>query len=97
MISLHPLKTEPSRRLTREEVLEALRLSIIAELDAINLYLQLARALEDEGAKRVLRDIAREEKTHVGELLELLKRLDHEQEEELRKGAGEVAGLLGKQ
>ncbi len=72
---------------------EILRLGMIAELDAINLYEQLAAAAADETVKRVLLDIAREEKTHVGEFLELLLRRDAEQVEELEEGKEEVEEL----
>jgi uncharacterized linocin/CFP29 family protein len=95
LMSKHPLDLPVGRKLSREEVAEALRLSIVAELDAINLYLQLARSIDDERIRRVFEDIAREEKTHVGEFLALLKSLDQEQVEELRKGAEEVRGLTG--
>ncbi|MEM0093711.1 MAG: family 1 encapsulin nanocompartment shell protein [Thermofilum sp.] len=95
MLSKHPLELPPGRKLSREEVADALRLSIIAELDAISLYLQLARAIEDERFRRVFEDIAREEKTHVGEFLALLKNLDPEQVEELKAGAAEVQELTG--
>ena len=46
---------------------QLLRIAIIAELDAINLYEQLATLTEDENLKAIFLDIAREEKTHVGE------------------------------
>lgn len=95
MLSKHPLDLPPGRKLSREEVADALRLSIIAELDAVNLYLQLARAIDDERVRRIFEDIAREEKTHVGEFLALLKSLDPEQVSELREGAREVAELTG--
>ncbi|MEL9940872.1 MAG: family 1 encapsulin nanocompartment shell protein [Ignisphaera sp.] len=95
MLSKHPLDLPVGRKLTREEVAEALRLAVIAELDAINLYLQLARAIEDEKIRKVFEDIAKEEKTHVGEFLAVLKSLDSEQVEELRKGAEEVSRLTG--
>ena len=72
---------------------EILRLGLIAELDAISLYEQLAAATEDEVIKRVLLDIAREEKTHVGEFLELLLRRDAEQVKELEEGKEEVGEL----
>lgn len=74
---------------------EILRWGIIAELDAINLYEQLAAATEDETIKEVLLDIAREEKTHVGEFLELLLRRDPEQVTELEEGKKEVEELGG--
>jgi len=94
-MSKHPLDLPVGRKLSREEVAEALRLSIVAELDAINLYLQLARSIDDERVRKVFEDIAREEKTHVGEFLALLKSLDPEQVEELRRGAEEVRELTG--
>ncbi len=95
MLSKHPLELPVSRKLSREEVAEALRLSIIAELDAINLYLQLARSIDDERVRKVLEDVAKEEKTHVGEFLALLKSLDPEQVEELKRGAEEVREMTG--
>lgn len=94
-MSKHPLDLQSGRKLVMEEVAEALRLSIIAELDAINLYLQLARAIDDEKVRKVFEDIAKEEKTHVGEFLALLKVLDKEQVEELSRGAKEVEELTG--
>ncbi len=91
----HPLELPPLRKLSKDELAEALRLSIIAELDAINLYLQLARYVEDERYRKVFEDIAKEEKTHVGEFLALLKNLDPEQVSELVAGAKEVKSLTG--
>jgi rubrerythrin len=72
---------------------EALRLAIIAELDAVSLYEQLAAAVKKEDLKKVLLEVAREEKTHVGEFQALLLKYDEEQAEELEKGAKEVEEL----
>ena len=69
---------------------ELIRIGFIAELDAINLYEQLAELSEDPHVRRVFLDIAREEKEHVGEFLELLRKLDKEQVKALEKGAEEV-------
>ena len=89
--------SELPRKLTdmdpRRKDSEIARLGIIAELDAINLYEQMANLASDPGLKRVLDDIANEEKTHVGEFLEMLKRLDPKQIEELEKGGKEVEEL----
>lgn len=74
---------------------EILRLGIIAELDAVSLYEQLAAKTNDERIKKILLDIAKEEKTHVGEFLEMLLRIDKEQVEELKKGKEEVKEMLG--
>jgi rubrerythrin len=73
---------------------QILRLAIIAELDAINLYEQLANMTEDENIRTILLDVAREEKTHVGEFMALLLNLDEEQVEELEAGKEEVEELL---
>ena len=69
---------------------EILRVGIIAELDAINLYEQLAALTNDKNIKKILLDIAREEKTHVGEFQKLLLNRDKEQAKELEEGAKEV-------
>lgn len=69
---------------------EILRIGIIAELDAVNLYEQLAVMTDDKKIKEVLLDIAKEEKTHVGEFQALLLKIDKEQVEELKKGKEEV-------
>lgn len=73
---------------------EILRVAIIAELDAINLYEQLAAMTDNEYIKKILLDVAKEEKTHVGEFLAMLLRIDKEQVEELEKGKKEVEELL---
>lgn len=75
--------------------LEILRMGIIAELDAINLYEQMAEMTSDELLRKILLDIAREEKTHVGEFLAYLLKLDAEQGEELEKGREEIEEMGG--
>ncbi len=82
----------------REEDLdkEILRIAIIAELDAINLYEQMAAMTKNENLRKILLDIAKEEKTHVGEFLALLLKIDPEQVEELEKGREEIEELLRK-
>ena len=74
---------------------EVLRLAIIAELDAVNLYEQLAATTENETIREVLLDVAKEEKTHVGEFQTLLLRMDPEQVKELEHGKEEVEEELG--
>jgi len=75
---------------------EILRVAIIAELDAINLYEQMANLTKNEKLKEILLDVAREEKTHVGEFLALLLKMDEEQVKELEEGKKEVEELLEK-
>jgi rubrerythrin len=73
---------------------EIVRVGIIAELDAINLYEQLAALATHKGIKKVLLDIAKEEKTHMGEFQTLLLHIDQEQADELAEGKEEVEELL---
>jgi rubrerythrin len=75
---------------------EILRVGMIAELDAINLYEQLAAKAENPDIKKVILDIAKEEKTHVGEFQALLLRLDRQQVAELEAGKKEVEKETGK-
>lgn len=73
---------------------ELLRSAIIAELDAINLYEQMADMTRNGNIRKVLLDIAREEKTHVGEFQTLLLIEDKEQVQELEEGKKEIRELL---
>ncbi len=73
---------------------EILRIGVIAELDAISLYEQLAAMAESEAIKKVLMDVAREEKEHVGEFQTLLFDIDPEQVEEFEEGKKEVREML---
>jgi rubrerythrin len=72
---------------------EILRVAIIAELDAVNLYEQMAALTENQNIKTILLDIAKEEKTHVGEFQTLLLMNDTQQEKELAEGKKEVEEL----
>lgn len=93
MLSKIPIDLEK----VREEDLdrEILRAGMIAELDAVNLYEQMAAMTGNENIRRILLDIAKEEKTHVGEFQALLLREDKEQVRELEAGRGEVEKELG--
>ena len=72
---------------------EILRAAIIAEFDAINLYEQMAALTDNKHLKVILLEIAREEKTHVGEFQALLLIYDKQQEKELSEGKREVEEL----
>ncbi len=74
---------------------EILRAGVIAELDAINMYEQMAAMTKDANIRKMLLDIAKEEKTHVGEFQRLLLNRDAEQLKELEKGKEEVKEEVG--
>jgi len=88
MMSKIPIKIEKVERKILD--CEILRAAMIAELDAISLYEQLAAVTENENLRKVLLDVAKEEKTHFGEFQALLLKEDVEQVEELEKGKEEV-------
>jgi len=82
-------------RVKKEDIdKEIARLGMIAELDAVNLYEQLAAMAEDQNLKNILMDIAREEKTHIGEFEIMLLRKDKEQVAENEKAKEEIKELL---
>ncbi len=74
---------------------EILRAGVIAELDAINLYEQMAAMTDNEKLKKVLLAVAREEKEHVGEFQTMLLEKDKEQVEEMEEGKKEVEEMTG--
>jgi rubrerythrin len=91
LLSKIPINLE---RIRKEDLnKEILRAAIIAELDAVNLYEQMAALTDDKHIKTILLDIAKEEKTHVGEFQTLLLINDKQQEKELAEGKKEVEEL----
>ncbi len=84
------------RKLTREELIRAIRFLIAAEFEAVQLYMQLAESTDDRLAREVLVDIANEEKVHAGEFLRLLMELDPEEEGFYREGYKEVEEIIEK-
>ena len=92
MLSKIPINLD---RIKKEDLdKEILRSAIIAELDAINLYEQMADMTQDTNVKKLLLDVAREEKTHVGEFQTLLLRKDPQQRKEMEEGEKEIEELL---
>ncbi len=97
MLSKIPFDMEKLEELAKEEPdVELVRIGIIAELDAINLYEQLASLAKDELVRKVFLDIAKEEKEHFGEFMELLRNLDIEIEDALEEGKEEVEEMREK-
>lgn len=57
---------------------EILRSAMIAELDAINLYEQMANLTKNEEIRTILFDLARQEKIHVAMFETVLLQVDKE-------------------
>lgn len=81
------------RKLTKSEVIRAIRFLVAAEFEAVQLYVQLAESVDDPLAQAVLIDIADEEKVHAGEFLALLKTLAPDEEAWYQQGEQEVEEL----
>ena len=80
----------PGRKLTDAELARALRLNLSAEEEAVHLYESHADATDNELVQKVLRDIANEERVHVGEFQRLLSLLLEDEDRFLSEGAKEV-------
>lgn len=89
-----PFAGNVPRKITKEELIQAIRLDIAGELEAIYLYDAHVLATDDEFAKKVLGDIRDEEKAHVGELMTLLRHLDPREAELFAEGEGEVKEMM---
>ena len=90
----NPFQANVERKLTKEELIQAIRLDIAGELEAIYIYDAHVQATDDEVAKKVIADIRDEEKAHVGELMELLRILDPKEAELFAEGQQEVREML---
>lgn len=82
------------RKLTDEELVRAIRYTIAAEYEAIQMYMQLAESTDQALAKEVLVDIADEERVHAGEFLRLLRELAPDEEGLYEKGYEEVEEMI---
>lgn len=82
------------RKLTHEELVRAIRFSIASEYEAIQLYEQLADSIDNEDAKKLLDEVAGDEKEHVGNFLYLLKLLSPEEQEHYKEGIAEAQEVI---
>lgn len=84
------------RKVSREELIRAVRFSMAAEFEAIQLYMQLAESTDDPLAREVLTDIANEERVHAGEFLRLLQHLAPDEQKFYQEGCDEVEEMMEK-
>lgn len=90
----NPFAGNVDRKITKAELIQALRIDIAGELEAIFLYDAHVMATDDPVVKKVLADIRDEEKAHVGELTALLRYLDPMTTEHLLSGENEVKEMM---
>lgn len=82
------------RKLTPSELVRSIRFMIAAEFEAIQLYEQLAESTDNTLARKVLQDITKEEKEHVGEFRHLLMLLAPDDEPDYEEGVHEAEDYL---
>ena len=85
-----------ARKLTDQELIRSVRFMVAAEFDAIRLYMQLAESTDNPLAIAVLKDVADEERVHVGEFLRLLRELAPKEATFYARGAKEVEAAIAK-
>jgi rubrerythrin len=90
----NPFAGNVNRKISNEELVQAIRLDIAGELEAIYVYDAHVQATDNPIAKKVLADIRDEEKAHVGELMALLRILDPREGELFAEGEEEVREML---
>ena len=90
----NPFQGNVNRKMNEEELIQAVRLNIAGELEAIYLYDAHVQATDNEIAKKVIADIRDEEKAHIGELMTLLRVLDPKEAELFASGEEEVREML---
>ena len=84
------------RKLTKEELIRAVRFTVAAEFEATQLYMQLAESTDNKLAVKVLKAVANEERVHVGEFLRLLRELAPDEEKFYANGTKEVEDMIKK-
>jgi rubrerythrin len=95
MFSSDPSMITRKEKMDKEEETRAIRGALMAELDAINYYLQQGRLFNEEFIKKVHEDIAKEEITHFGGFLRLLYENSKEDFDYIIKGWNEASKLIG--
>lgn len=90
----NPFAANVERKISKEELIQAIRLDIAGELEAIYIYDAHVQATDDPIAKKVIADIRDEEKAHVGELMALLRILDPREGELFAEGEEEVRQMI---
>lgn len=78
------------KQLSTPELLQALRVDIAGELEAIMGYEAHIQATDDQRVKKILSHIANEERRHVGELQQLMMMLDPTQEDYMQQGIKKI-------
>lgn len=86
----NPFVANIQKQLSPDELVQAIRVDIAGELEAIIGYEAHAMSTNDERAKKILYHIADEERRHVGELQQLLYILAPKEQQNIEAGKQKV-------
>lgn len=85
----------PAKKMSEVEVLRAIKFAIASEFEAIQIYQQIMESVDDVRVKKVLAEIADDEKYHAGGLYKLLEILSPEDAKAYEHGQKETIEDLG--
>ena len=77
-------------KVTKQELISAIRLSLCAEEEATHLYDTISEYTENEKIKKLMKDVADEEQVHIGEFQKLLEELEGDEAEKFEEGKNEA-------
>ncbi len=80
--------------LSKEDLIQALRIDIASEQEAILLYTAHANATTDTIAKKILTDIMHEEMIHTGQLIALIRHLSNSDDQYIDQGCDEANDVI---
>ncbi len=80
-------------KLSPSELIRAIRFSVAAEYEAVQIYEQIIEATDNQHVKAVINDIINEERLHAGQFLELLFTLAPDEKSIYDKGMQENTTL----
>jgi len=85
----------PGDKITKQELISAVRLALCAEEEATHLYDTIAEYVDDEKVKKLMNDVADEEQVHIGEFQKLLNTLEEDEVEKVGEGEKEAEDKIG--
>lgn len=77
------------KKLSKAELARALRFSIAAEYEAVQIYEQIIESIDDDYVIAVIKDIIDEERVHAGQFLEVLFRIVPDESKKYAEGSEE--------
>ena len=82
------------KKLDKNELLRAIRFSLASEFEAIQLYEQLKESIDNVDCKKILEEIADDEKVHAGNFIYLIEHLSEHEKEHYDEGREEAREIL---